>query len=241
MNIQLSNAVKLIDNEKSFENAFKESYRREKDLEFQIGNIMESKNDLASQLEQQAFVHKQQVAQLEDIILKTQNELSTCKADFQEHKEISRDRVKSYLDEIVELESQLKEFQNVDYKTGNSITTIHKLSVKRSNKGHGFAIGSESPSFLGKALAEIPKIYSAKHFFDESVIRAVVYDREEELEIEDETRSKMENVEYNTPFDYSKRPPISKTFVSQHDKVNEPYFILPEYLPSYVPPVTPVV
>ena len=93
MNIQLNNAVKLIDKEKKFEKAFNESYRREKDLEYQIGDIMESKNELISKLEQQAFEHKHQVAQLEDIICKTQNELSTCKAAFQEHKEKSREKI----------------------------------------------------------------------------------------------------------------------------------------------------
>lgn len=120
--------------------------------------------------------------------------MSTCQADFKEHKRKSRERVKSYIDEIVELEHKLKEFQNVVYKTGNSVTTIQKFSVKRTNNGHGFAIGSESPCFLHTTLKEIPKLYSADHCFDDTIVRTVVYDCEEEEELEEESRSKMQKL-----------------------------------------------
>ena len=44
-----------------------------------------------------------------------------------------------------------------------------------------------------------------------------------EDELDEDSRSKLSNVEYNKPFDYSKLPPIYKTFVPQNDKTAQPW------------------
>ena len=44
-------------------------------------------------------------------------------------------------------------------------------------------------------------------------MRVVVYNCEEEEEIEDESRSKMSTFFYNTPFDYSTFPRLYDSFV----------------------------
>jgi hypothetical protein len=89
--------------------------------------------------------------------------------------------------DIVDLENQLKEFCNVVYKTGDSITTIQKFTLKpRPDKG--FAIGDFKSMFLYKALKENPKIYSMEHMLDDSIVRTIVYKTDEEEELEEESR-----------------------------------------------------
>jgi hypothetical protein len=48
---------------------------------------------------------------------------------------------------------------------------------------------------------------------DDSIVRVVVHDTEEEEEIEEESRSKMSQNPFCKPYDYSKAPHISKSFV----------------------------
>ncbi|PWA92696.1 hypothetical protein CTI12_AA075180 [Artemisia annua] len=96
--------------------------------------------------------------------------------------------------------------------------------------------------FLRVALNEIPNLYSADHLFDDTVVRTVVYDCEEEYEIEEESRSKMENVTYNKPFDYSKMPPITDIFTPQKEKSEQPWYIIkPQEVTYHVAPAKPVV
>ena len=152
-------------------------------------------------MEQEKFEHKQKVEHLNSELLRIKTEMSTCQANFSEHKQKSRKRIDSYLDETVELESKLKAFQNVVYKTGESITTIQKFTLKPSPKGHGFALGDNKPHFLHTTLKENPKLYSAEHVFDDLIMRVVLYNCEEEQEQEDESRSKMSFKPYPIPFD----------------------------------------
>ena len=74
---QLTNYENQEKHEKSFEVAFQQSYNKGKDLEHQIQELYGSKNDLIYKLEQQTFEHKKQVDQLNNVILKTKEELST--------------------------------------------------------------------------------------------------------------------------------------------------------------------
>ena len=138
-------------------------------------------------MEQEKFEHKQKVEHLNSELLKTKTEMSTCQASFSEHKQKSRKQIDSYLDEIVELECKLKEFQNIFYKTGESITTIQKLTLKQNPQGYGFALRDIKPRFLHTALKENPKLYSLDQLLDDSIVRVVVHDCEEEQEQEEES------------------------------------------------------
>ena len=102
-------------------------------------------------------------------------------------KKSKRKREDSLLGQIIELERQLKEFQNDVYKTGESITTIQKFTLKLNPNG-SFALGDNKPRFLHSALKENSKIYSIEKILDDSVIRVVVHETEEEEELEDESR-----------------------------------------------------
>ncbi|WP_254486036.1 hypothetical protein, partial [Salmonella enterica] len=78
-----------------------------------------------------------------------------------------------------------------------------------------------------RAFKANPKLYSVKYFLDESIVRVVEYNRDEELDAEEESRLKMSKVKYNQPFDYSKLPYISNSFVPQKDKTDTPWVITP--------------
>jgi hypothetical protein len=129
---------------------------------------------------------KKQVEQLQKVLSKTETELLICKKDFCEHKIRKREYINKLFLENVDLEKQLKEFRNVVYKTGGSVTTIKKFTLKpRPDKG--FALGDSKSMFLHKAFKENPKIYSMEHMLDDTIVRTIVYDTEEEEELEEES------------------------------------------------------
>ena len=87
----------------------------------------------------------------------------------------------------------------------------------------------------------MPKLYSEEQLLNDQIKRVIVYDREEEDELDEDSRSKLSNVEYNKPFDYSKLPPIYETFVPQNDKTSQPWkFIHSNESFLNVGPVKPV-
>ena len=87
----------------------------------------------------------------------------------------------------LDLEKQLKEFRNIVYKTGGSVTTIQKYTSKlRPDKG--FALGDSKSLFLHKAFKANPKIYSIDYMLNDTIVRTVVHDTEEEEELEEESR-----------------------------------------------------
>ena len=190
-------------------------------------------------MEKEKIEHKQQVEQLNSVISKIENELSICQTNFSNFKKKTQIREDDLFNDIVELEHKLKDFQNVVYKTGESITTIQKFTINPNPKGNGIAIGHDQPCYLHKALKAVPKLYNAQALFDSNVVNVVIYNRDygtREFDYDDdsESRSKMANVFYNKPFDYSKYPPLYDTFHS-HKEFTE----LPSCLPHIDEP-TPV-
>ncbi|WP_254486043.1 hypothetical protein, partial [Salmonella enterica] len=72
------------------------------------------------------------------------------------------------------------------------------------------------PKLSTKAFKPNPEVSSAEYKIDNSVMSVVEYHRQEELDAEDESRSKLQTVVYNKPFNYSK--PV--TFVTPTDSSN---------------------
>lgn len=101
-----------------------------------------------------------------------------------------REKENSLIEENITLERQIKEFQNIVYKHGESVTTIQKFTLKpRPDKG--FSIGDYRSTFLHTTFKTIPKLYSMDQLIDNNVVRVVVYNTEEEQELEEQSRSKM--------------------------------------------------
>jgi cytochrome c553 len=230
--LQLSNQNDKIKHSKSFEKAFHDSYNKEQDLQHKMQDLIESNGKLVSKLESEKCDLKLQVERLQKELSKTETELSNCKKEFCEHKIRKRKYIDDILLENVDLAKQLKEFQNIVYKTGGSVTTIQKYTLK-TRPEKGFALGDYNSRFLNKAFKENPKIYSMDFMFDDTIVRTVVHDTEEEEELEEESRSKMSQVKYCKPYDYSKAPHISKSFVPQKEIPEKSWYITESYVSSH--------
>lgn len=181
-------------------------------------------------MEKEKIEHKQQVEQFNSVISKIKNELSICQTNFSNFKKKTQIREDDLLGDIDALEHKLQDFQNVVYKTGESITTIQKFTINPHPKGNGIAIGHDQPRCLHKALKANPKIYNAQALFDSSVVNVVIYNcdydtREFDYDDDSESQSKMANVFYNKPFDYSKYPPLYDTFTPQKELTELPWFL----------------
>jgi len=209
--------------EESFEVAFAKSHQNEKSLERHIRDLASSKNALLSQIEQLKHEHKKQLNTLTLETQKAKAELLTCQKHFSGHKQHSTKQIDNYLKEIVDLQTKIKEFRNVVYKHGESITTIQKFTFKPNPNGYGPILADYKPKFSNRAFKPNPDVYSAEHRIDDSIMTVVEYNCMEELDADDESRSKMKNVVYNKPFNYSK----VVTFVKQQDTSNKPFVITP--------------
>jgi hypothetical protein len=86
--------------------------------------------------------------------------------------------------------------------------------------------------FLYKAFKVNPKIYSMDYMLNDTIVRTVVHDTEKEEELEEESRSKMSQVKYCKPYDYSKAPHISKSFVTQKEIPEQSWFVTESYISS---------
>jgi cytochrome c553 len=229
--IQLLNQEDKIKHSKSFENAFHDSYNKEQVLQHKMQVLIESNGELVSKLESEKRALQNQVEQLQKELSKTETELLICKKDFCEHKIRKRKYIDNILLENVDLEKQLKEFRNIVYKTGGSVTTIQKYTLK-TRPDKGFALGDYKSRFLYKAFKVNPKIYSMDYMFDDTIVRTVVHDTEIEEELEEESRSKMSQVKYCKPYDYSKAPHISKSFVPQKEIPEKSWYVTESYVSS---------
>lgn len=56
-----------------------------------------------------------------------------------------------------------------------------------------------------------------EQMLDNTIVRVVVHDTEEEEELEEDSRSKMSQIPFCKPYDYSAMPNISKSFVPQKE------------------------
>lgn len=185
--IQLSNQEAKIKHSKSFENAFHDSSNKEQVIQHKMQVLIESNGKLVSKLESEKRELQIQVEQLQKELSKTETELLICKKDFCEHKIQKRKYIDNILLENVDLVKQLEEFRNIVYKTGGSVTTIQKYTLKpRPDKG--FALSDSKPMFLHKALKANPKIYSMDYMLNDTIVRTVVHDTEEEEQLEEESR-----------------------------------------------------
>jgi hypothetical protein len=76
---------------------------------------------------------------------------------------------------------------------------------------------------------------------DNNIVRVIVHNTDEEYELEEKSRSKMSQVEYCKPYDYSKAPHISKSFDPSREIPEKSWYVTESYVSSSNgAPVTPV-
>nr|GEX39238.1 hypothetical protein [Tanacetum cinerariifolium] len=115
------------------------------------------------------------------------------------------------LDKVIALENKVKVFDNIVYKTGQSVQTMNMLNSKCQTS---FA----KPEFLKKAQRANPRLYDIGCYNDNLALM-LAPKSEEVIRLEKESRSKLSDL--IRPFDYEKLNTLYDLFVPQREKSSE--------------------
>nr|GFA71546.1 hypothetical protein [Tanacetum cinerariifolium] len=122
------------------------------------------------------------------------------------------------LDKQIQLEKRIKELNNIVLKTGQSIQTIHMLSPKPNSFYHTeqkMALGYQNPFYLKQAQKKQQILYDGKVLLEKHD-PPVVHDSEETLQLAQESRDKMKQMNKEIkPANYTKINHLSGVFVPQ--------------------------
>nr|GEU37561.1 hypothetical protein [Tanacetum cinerariifolium] len=122
------------------------------------------------------------------------------------------------LDKQIQLEKTIKELNNIVLKTGQSIQTIHMLSPKPNSFYHieqKMALGYQNPFYLKQAQKKQQSLYDGKVLLEKHD-PPVVHDSEETLQLTQESRDKMKQMNKEIkPANYTKINHLSGVFVPQ--------------------------
>ncbi|GJT33300.1 hypothetical protein Tco_0923719 [Tanacetum coccineum] len=135
------------------------------------------------------------------------------KHDAKTISEAFKEREKSYLDELVDLNEKLSSHDRIVYKMGQSIQTIHMLGKKPNKVYDSFlkaGLGYQNPERLKKAIKAQPKMYDGERLQSTKLIIDSP-DSEETLEDAEESRLKMKDKIIQ--LDYEKLNALYETFV----------------------------
>nr|GEX86487.1 putative ribonuclease H-like domain-containing protein [Tanacetum cinerariifolium] len=139
--------------------------------------------------------------------------------------------IQLYLEDIVNLEEKLSSHDQIVYKMGQSIQTIHMLGKKPNKVYDPFfkaGLGYKNPERLKKAIAAQPKMYEGE-MLHSAKLKIDSPDSEEILEDAEESRLKMRNK--MAQINYGKLNALYETFVPQQEfSVEQTYFSIPSTL-----------
>nr|GFA00888.1 hypothetical protein [Tanacetum cinerariifolium] len=159
-------------------------------------------------------------------------EKSTVSSFLKEKKKLKYDfkiREDELLDKQIQLEKKIKELDNILVKMGQSIQTIHTLSPKPDLFYHTeqkMTLGYQNPFYLKQAQQKQQSLYHGKVLFEKHD-PPVVHDSEETLQLAQETRQKMKQLNKEIkPANYTKINHLSGVFVSQMAKLREELYFL---------------
>ncbi|GJT04867.1 hypothetical protein Tco_0839329 [Tanacetum coccineum] len=158
---------------------------------------------------------------------KQEKSKSTVSSLREEKKKLKSDfkiREDELLDKQIQLENKIKELDNILVKTGQSIQTMHMLSPKPDSFYHTeqkMALGYQNPFYLKQAQQKQQSLYDGKILLEKHDPPAV-YDSEETLQLAQESRLKMKQLNKEIkPANYTKINHLSGVFVSQTAKSRE--------------------
>nr|GFB15130.1 hypothetical protein [Tanacetum cinerariifolium] len=136
------------------------------------------------------------ISEISDLIKQLSKEKSTVSFLPGEKKKL-KSEFKTYEDELldkqIELEKKIKDLNNIVFKTGQSIQTIHMLSPKPNSFYHTeqkMALGYQNPFYLKQAQKKQKSLYDGKVLLAKHD-PIVVHDSEETLQLAQESRQKM--------------------------------------------------
>ncbi|GJT46190.1 retrovirus-related pol polyprotein from transposon TNT 1-94 [Tanacetum coccineum] len=137
-------------------------------------------------------------------------EKSTVSSLLEEKKKLKSDfkiREDELLDKQIQLENKIKELDNILVKTGQSIQTMHMLSPKPDSFYHTeqkMALGYQNPFYLKQAQRKQQSLYNGKVLLEKHD-PPVVHDSEETLQLAQESRQKMKQLNKEIkPANYTK-------------------------------------
>nr|GEV61827.1 hypothetical protein [Tanacetum cinerariifolium] len=146
---------------------------------------------------------------------------------LEEKKKLKSDlkiREDELLDKQIQLEKKIKELNNILVKTSQSIQTIHMLSPKPDSFYHAeqkMALGYQNPFYLKQAQKKQQSLYDGKLLLEKHD-PPVVHDSEETLQLAEESREKMKQLNKEIkPINYTKINHLLGVFVSQTAKSRE--------------------
>ncbi|GKA96087.1 hypothetical protein Tco_0818182 [Tanacetum coccineum] len=154
---------------------------------------------------------------IESDFSKIENEKIIIQHETQLAKKAFKERENRYLKDIVNLEEKLNSHDQIVYKMGQSIQTIHMLG-KTPNKVYDPFVkavwGYQNHEHLKKAIAEQPKMYHGE-MIQSSKLKIDSPDSEETLKDAEESRLKMRNkmIQLN----YGKLNALYEIFVPQKE------------------------
>ncbi|GJU12973.1 hypothetical protein Tco_1135369 [Tanacetum coccineum] len=159
-------------------------------------------------------------------------EKSTVSSLLEEKKKLKSDfkiREDELLDKQIQLENKIKELDNILVKTGQSIQTMHMLSPKPDSFYHTeqkMALGYQNPFYLKQAQRKQQSLYNGKVLLEKHD-PPVVHDSEETLQLAQESRQKMKQLNKEIkPANYTKINHLSGIFVSQTAKSQEEVYVV---------------
>ncbi|GJX73690.1 copia protein [Tanacetum coccineum] len=152
-------------------------------------------------------------------------EKSTVSSLQEEKKRLKSDfkiREDELLDKQIQLENKIKELNNILVKTGQSIQTMHMLSPKPDSFYHTeqkMALGYQNPFYLKQAQQKQQSLYNGKAILEKHDPPAV-YDSEETLELAQESRLKMKQLNKEIkPANYTKINHLLRGFCFSNGQV----------------------
>nr|GEX53867.1 2-hydroxyisoflavanone dehydratase-like [Tanacetum cinerariifolium] len=159
--------------------------------------------------------------QISDLNKQLSKEKSTVSFLLEEKKKLKSDfkiREDDLLDKQIQLEKKIKELNNILLKTGQSIQTIHMLSPKLDSFYHTeqkMALGYQNPFYLKQAQKKQQSLYDGKVLLEKHD-PPVVHDSEETLQLAQESREKMKQMNKEIkPANYTKINHLLGVFVPQ--------------------------
>ncbi|GJZ81064.1 retrovirus-related pol polyprotein from transposon TNT 1-94, partial [Tanacetum coccineum] len=163
----------------------------------------------------------EEIANLNNQLSKEKSTVSFLNEEKKKLKSDFKIREDELLDKQIQLEYKIKELDNILVKTGQSIQTMHMLSPKPDSFYHTeqkMALGYQNPFYLKQAQQKQQSLYNGKVLLEKHD-PPDVYDSEETLQLAQESRLKMRQLNKEIKLaNYAKINHLSEVFASQKAK-----------------------
>ncbi|GKD07403.1 hypothetical protein Tco_1187088, partial [Tanacetum coccineum] len=147
------------------------------------------------------LVLKEQVDSLEQNLSKQIKEKECLLQTFMVFKNESKEKEDEYMENEIDLEKKIKELNNILFKVGQSVQTVHMLTKLQAfyDNIHKQALGYQNLFHLKKAQRIKPTLYNGIVMSDKHVAMPVI-DDEKTLILEEKSRSKILSEDFGKHF-----------------------------------------